>query len=104
LLVAHDKQLQQLLVIWDAAKVRRKDRLSHSPVSGDSESVWRWLWDNVQYSVDELAELSGVSRPTTEKKMAVLIGNRIIYPDGSVTRLVAKFLRVKVLRLFGAGN
>ena len=54
--------------------------------------------------MEVLAELTGLSVDTVEKKMGVLIGNRIIYPDGTMSRLAAQFLRTRVLALFKVGN
>ena len=36
------------------------------------------------------------------RNMAVLQGNRIIYPDGTMNKLVAQYLKAKVLGLFKA--
>jgi hypothetical protein len=54
--------------------------------------------------MEELAGLTGFSTDAVEKKMRVLIGNRIIYPDGAMTRLAVQLLRIRVWTLFRAGT
>ncbi len=65
-------------------------------------SVWDWLWENARYSKKELLEKSGVplSELGLENKMKPLIGNRILYPDGTVNSFVQRYLREQVVKLF----
>jgi hypothetical protein len=102
LLVAQDAQLVRLLLAWERTPVRRKRRLSKMPGSGSDRSRWEWLWENVSYSVDDLAKLSGLSVDQVEKQMAVLRGNGLAHPDGTVNRYAAQYLKTKVLALFKA--
>ncbi|HOZ49181.1 MAG TPA: hypothetical protein PLO37_21415 [Candidatus Hydrogenedentes bacterium] len=104
LLVAQDWHLLRLLAVWDETRVQRRRRLSPFPENGDDEMCWQWLWKNACCSVEELAGLTGLSTDAVEKKTGVLIGNRIVYPDGTMTRLAAQFLRTRVLALFNHGN
>jgi hypothetical protein len=104
LLVAQDRHLLRLLAVWDETRVQRRRRLSPFPENGDDEMCWQWLWINACYSVEELAGLTGFSTDAVEKKMGVLIGNRLVYPDGTMSQLAAQFLRIRVLSLFRVGN
>ena len=70
---------------------------------GTSEKeIWEWLWENVIYYCNELKEKTGTSYSDSgiENKMRPLIGNRIIYPDGTVNSYVQRYLREQVVKLF----
>jgi len=81
--------------------VKRAERLTESKGKSENE-VWAWLWENTEYSKKELIAKIGVplAEPGLENKMKPLIGNRIIYPDGTVNSFVQRYLREQVLKLF----
>jgi len=101
LLVADDPQLTKIVVGWTNTAVRRRESLSR--LRGDSEGeVWKWLWENTEYSRQELITKSALSEYGFDNKLAPLIGNRALYPDGTVNSFVQRYLREKVLKLFDA--
>lgn len=103
LVVADNPELIKIVVAWTSLDVKRADKLSKLP--GDSESeIWEWLWQNTQYRLSELKEKIGISfsELSLENKMKPLIGNRIIYPDGTVNSFIQRYLREQVLKLFKA--
>jgi len=101
LLIADDLDLIKIIVAWTNTTVVPSEKLS--PLRGDSESeVWQWLWKNAVYSREELAAKSALTEYGFEKKMAPLIGNRLLYPDGTVNSFVQRYLRDRVLKLFEA--
>lgn len=79
------------------------EKLTELPGESENE-VWEWLWQNARYSTTELIEKIGVpfSTPGLENKMKPLIGNRILYPDGTINSFVQRYLRDQVLKLFDA--
>ena len=101
LLIADDLDLIKIIVAWTNTTVERAEKLS--PLRGDSESeVWEWLWKNAVYSREELIAKSALSEYGFEKKMTPLIGNRVLYPDGTINSFVQRYLRDRVLKLFDA--
>lgn len=103
LLVADDLERIKIVVAWTNLDVRRAEKLTE--LKGESENeVWEWLWKNAKYSRMELIEKIGVSLSESglESKMRPLIGNRILYPDGTVNSFVQRYLREQVLKLFEA--
>jgi len=101
LLVADDPTLTKIVVAWNKLDVRPVKKPRRLP--GESEhDQWDWLWANVSYSLDDLAERSGLAVSLVERKLKPLIGNRILYPDGSVNSFVQRYLRERVLKLFDA--
>ena len=103
LLIADNPELIKIVVAWTSLNMRCAEKLPELP--GDSEcETWEWLWQNTKYSLSELKEKIGVpfSEIALENKLKPLIGNRIIYPDGTVNSFVERYLREQVLKLFEA--
>ena len=46
--------------------------------------------------------MSGLTVPLVERKLKPLVGNRVLYPDGTVNSFVQRYLRERVLKLFDA--
>jgi len=49
-----------------------------------------------------LAERADLTARLVERKLKPLVGNRVLYPDGTVNSYVQRYLRERVLRLFDA--
>lgn len=101
LLLNDSPELTKIIVAWTSLDIRRVNKIKGSP--GESESkLWEWLWNNTSYSLKELKEKIGtsLSEIALESKMKPLIGNRLIYPDGTVNSFVERYLREKVVKLF----
>jgi hypothetical protein len=49
-----------------------------------------------------VAERSSLTARLVERKLKPLIGNRVLYPDGTVNSFVQRYLRERVLKLFDA--
>jgi len=101
LLVADDPEFTKIVVAWTSLDVRPVDKPSRLP--GESEhEIWDWLWANARYSLADLAETSSLTAPLVKRKLKPLIGNRVLYPDGTVNSFVQRYLRERVLKLFDA--
>ncbi|MBI5116447.1 hypothetical protein HZA56_08235 [Candidatus Poribacteria bacterium] len=101
LLIADEPQLIKIVVAWTNTSVMRAKKLS--PIRGESESeTWEWLWKNTVYSREDLIAKSAVAEYGLERKMSPLIGNRVLYPDGTINSFVQRYLRDRVLKLFEA--
>lgn len=101
LVIADNQELIRIVVAWTNLELRHADRLTES--IGESENqVWEWLWGNTVFSLTDLKLKIGVpySESVLETKLRPLIGNRIIYPDGTINSFVQRYLREKVLKLF----
>ena len=103
LLVADNPDLIKIIVAWTSLDIKHADKLAELP--GDSErEVWDWLWENTLFSLAELKDKAGIPLAdwVVEKKMKPLIGNRIIYPDGTMNSFIERYLREQVVKLFEA--
>ena len=101
LLVADNPERIKIVVAWTNLDVRRAEELTELGSTSENE-VWEWLWENARYSRTELVERIGISFSESglESKMKLLIGNRILYPDGTMNSFVQRYLREQVLKLF----
>jgi hypothetical protein len=61
-----------------------------------------WLWRCARCSRDEIVTKSAVPSRLFDARFAALVGNRILYPDGTVNSFVERHLRDRVLELFQA--
>jgi len=103
LMVADNPDFIKIAIAWTNLDVNLVDELTS--LHGESESeIWEWLWKNTRFSIAELKEKVGISfsELALENKMKPLIGNRVIYPDGTVNSFVQRYLREQVLKLFEA--
>jgi len=101
LLIADDPEFTKIVVAWTSLDVRPVDKPSRFPSESERE-MWDWLWANARYSLDDLAERSGLTAPLVERRLKPLVGNRVLYPDGTVNSFLQRYLRERVLRLFDA--
>jgi hypothetical protein len=101
LLLTDNPDLVKIVVAWTSLVVRHADKPTGFP-GGPEGEAWEWLWENTTYSLKELKEKIGtsLSEIALESKMRPLIGNRIIYPDGTVNSFVERYLREQVVKLF----
>ncbi len=101
LLLADNADLVKIVVAWTSLDVKHTDKLTGLPGNSESEA-WEWLWQNTDYRLIELKEKIGtsLSEIALGNKMKPLIGNRIIYPDGTMNSFVERYLREQVVKLF----
>jgi hypothetical protein len=102
LLVADHPELAKIIIAWANTRVGRAE--DGPALCDESENAaWEWLWANAIFSEEELLAKSGQARYNFSQEVSKLIGNRILYPDGTVNSFVQRYLRDKVLSLFDAG-
>ncbi len=101
LLIADNAQLIRIAVAWTNTNVRSAKSPGKPPDVSEAE-LWDWLWEHTQYSRQELLQKCSLSEYGFDHKMRTLIGNRVLYPDGTVNSYVQRYLREKVLKLFEA--
>lgn len=100
LLIADNPDRIKLIIAWTNCLVKQSE--NNFELNGQSENeIWDWLWENIYYSKSELKEKSDiVSEIVLENRMKPLVGNRIIYPDGTISSYVQRYLRDQVVKLF----
>ena len=100
LLVAENPERIKLIIAWNNSLIKKSENLTE--LKGQSENeIWDWLWENIDYPKSELKEKSDIaSEIVLENRMKPLVGNRIIYPDGTMSSYVQRYLRDQVVKLF----
>ncbi len=99
--VADNPELIKFIIAWTNTTVGRTE--DATALCDESENAaWQWLWSNATFSEEELLANSGQSRYRFDQELKTLVGNRILYPDGTVNSFVQRYLREKVLSLFNA--
>jgi hypothetical protein len=100
LLVADNPDRIKLVIAWTTCLIKRLKNITEH--NGQSENeIWDWLWENIDYSKSELKEKSDIaSEIVLENRMKPLVGNRIVYPDGTISSYVQRYLRDRVVKLF----
>lgn len=99
--VANHPERIKIVIAWTNLEVHCVGKLTGLKNESDSV-IWEWLWKNIKYSRAELIDKIGISFPESglDNKMKPLIGNRILYPDGTINSYVQRYLREQVLKLF----
>lgn len=54
---------------------------------------WRWIWQGVQFDPVELATFTGL-REKVLFALDICIGNRLIYPDGTISKIIKERLEI----------
>ncbi len=103
LLVANSPQQIRIVVAWTNTTVKRRKRLTKRPSSSEADR-WEWLWENTEFSQDELMAKSAVPQGSFDIRLTALVGNRVLYPDGTVNSFVNRYLHEKVLKLLGGSS
>ena len=105
LVIADNPELIGITVAWGNLDIRRSETLIEIESESEHE-IWDWLWENTEFDLSELKAKAGVAchESALADKLAPLIGNRVIYPDGTVNSYVQRYLRERVLNLFQTGK
>jgi len=101
LMMADNLELIKIVIAWTSLEVKRAEKLTELK-SNTENRVWDWLWENAKFSLPELKEKIGISFSefALKNKLKPLIGNRVLYPDGTVNSFVQRYLREQVVKLF----
>ena len=101
LFITDSEPRTRIVIAWTNTKTSVSKEIS--PLKTDVESeIWEWLWQNTEFSLDELRMKSSVSSLEIDRLLRPLVANRLIYPDGTVNSFVQRYLREKVHKLFDA--
>ncbi len=103
LVIANNQEFIKIIIAWANLEVNPTDKLNEFTCESENEA-WEWLWKNTIFSLAELKVKTGTpcSESVLEQKLKPLIGNHIIYPDGTVNSFVQRYLREQVVKLFEA--
>lgn len=105
LTIINNQNAIKTVIAWTGMNTRPSNKLSN-PSGNSEDEIWTWLWDNTDYSLSELRDKLGIPLSETglKSRLKPLIGNRILYPDGTINTYVQKYLREQVVLLFQNGR
>ena len=81
--------MKKIIVAWNKIEIKRTEKLKSK--NGDE---WKWLWDQISYDLKELTEIVG--KEIKSEYMKILIGNRLIYPDGTVSGFALNLIKKEI--------
>ena len=85
LTIINNQNAVKTVIAWTSMSTKPVDILSRLSSNSENE-IWTWLWDNTEYSISELQDKLDVplSESGLNSRLKPLIGNRVIYPDGTI--------------------
>lgn len=89
--------LRRILIAWKKVEITRMP--GKPPMREDEPAMLAWLWDHIRYDEAGLRRLAGV--PDVIRRLEVLKGNRLIYPDGTISLAATKIVRQHMRRQLG---
>lgn len=90
--LVESEELRNGLVAWKSVVISFKD-VSGEPPKGSDAARWDWMWSQVEFELNSFAIVSGVQNQYANKLFTRLKGLRLIYPDGTIHELAAKYLQ-----------
>lgn len=58
-----------------------------------TDTDWDSLWKCVKYDKTKLYKISSYNSTTVDRYINILTGNKIIYPDGSISENIKKYIQ-----------
>lgn len=86
--VAGDDVAMRVLAAWTKTENVWRMPKRARPTFGPSthHDCWRWITSGWMPDYEGLAEATGLDYSTASDKMRVLIANRLVYPDGTMSK------------------
>lgn len=96
-----DSDTMRVLAAWSKSEQGWSAPSRRAPTLA-TPTAWRWLVDGWELDVAGIADASGLPYSVVRKKLDVLTGNRLIYPDGTMSQFAESSLRAHMgMRLRG---
>lgn len=90
-----DDSLRRVFLAWPNVPIQPAPKAKQS--FQDGPSLWGELWEAVKPDLEALRRFAGMTSVPT-RYYDILRGNRLIYPDGSVSEIGQKALRAMAKR------
>jgi hypothetical protein len=103
LVVLGDETAMRVAVAWSHTdqEWERPPRPQPAAVHGKMGGLWSWMVSGWNVDARAVARLAGVPRTVAHAKLEMLIGNRLIYPDGSMAKGMRSVLLSYAARKLG---
>jgi len=91
--ILDDDMAQRVLIAWPRITITRTP--TSDPMPEGDNTIWHWLWLGIDYNAEELAAVVGFQSKRVRLKVDQLKGNRLIFPDGTISEYAEKVLTAK---------
>lgn len=100
-----DHRMVRVLVAWMHAEQSWLEPARPRP-DGDrpTPASWRWLVEGWEMDYEAIAAAADVSVSVARNKMAVLVGCRLVYPDGKPSKAARLLVQGAIRRAVRAGR
>ena len=65
-----------------------------------NKESWDDIWENTFIEKDKLYKITNFSNTIVDRYMSIIVGNKIIYPDGLISGNVEKYIKSMVVSKF----
>lgn len=94
--IVDDRSLQNGIIAWKSVGIRYKSASECTEL--DPTSRWKWLWSQVEFDSTDFGVVAGLKQQDVGRTLTRLIGLRLIFPDGSVSRYASQYLQSIILQ------
>jgi hypothetical protein len=88
-----NEMLRDALVAWKSVEIEYLPTASESCEYKEEKARWNWLWYRVKCDVAGFGVVAGVRPQEAAAVFQRLRGLRLIYPDGTVNRMAAQYMK-----------
>jgi hypothetical protein len=93
--LTESEELRNGIVAWKSVVIKYK-QASECPYE-DEAARWDWMWKQVEFDLKQFAVVAGVNPQHQGRLFGRLKGLRLIYPDGTINTLAARYLQGMVM-------
>ncbi len=97
-----EEDAQKLVVAWP--KVVLTWIRVKGPAPESQNERWQWLWNHVTWPEAELRDISGLPEIKFKRVFNIVKGNRLIFPDGTVSGFADKYLKQIIISRIKGGQ
>lgn len=95
-LKVNTEALCRIVVAWPKMEITRKGKSVEFDTDEPLPKMWKRLWESVSFQWSDLALYSGVTSQSVKSLFSILSGNRIVYPDGTVSEFAKQYIRMRL--------
>lgn len=100
-----DADTMRVLAAWEKTRHTWTRPRKRCPGSEANVDTWEWLTSGWEPDITAIADAASVSYAMARTAIAVLVGNRLIYPDGTMNEFARNSLRAHMAkRIAGKGR
>ena len=103
LVIIGDDEAARVIIAWSHTDQHwtQPKRVAPAIVPDKTFELWRWVVEGWRIDHYDVARLSGVQPAVALDKLNLLVGNRLIYPDGTIALGGRSALRVYTANKLG---